>query len=52
MAVEVFQILQAGGVKVRWGREQRPNLSLNKDFDFETWKESCSLSEKRCYTWA
>lgn len=55
MAVEVLQIQQAGGkkeMKVIWGREQQPNLSLNKDFDFGTWKECCSLSERRCYTWA
>lgn len=26
-------------MKVRWGREQRPNISLNKDFDFDTWEK-------------
>lgn len=39
-------------MKVRWGREQRPNISLNKDFDFDTWGKKSSLSERRCYTWA
>lgn len=27
-------------MKVRWGRMQWPNMSLNKDFDFETWKDA------------
>lgn len=30
-------------MKVRWGREQRPNMSLNKDFDFDTWEKNAAL---------